>query len=170
MPVFRKARPMISQTSEYALRAVLYLAARPGDSPASAHDIADSVRVPVGHLQKIMRTMAKNGILLAQRGTNGGFSLAKIPAAISILDILKASDTEIQRITRCPLGIKGHTHLCSFHRIWDGEMARTERAFASTTLADLLDGDGGVRPLCDPAGRLPITISSDRSNGKETQR
>lgn len=158
--------PMISQSSEYALRAVLYLAARPEESPASANEIADSVRVPVGYLQRIMRTMAKNGILLAQRGTNGGFSLAKVPAAISILDILKASDTEIQRITRCPLGIKGHTNLCSLHSLLDGEMARTERIFASTTLADLLDGDGGVRPLCDPAGRLPITISADHAKGK----
>ena len=161
MSVFRKARTMISQTSEYALRAALYLAARPEDSPASAHEIADSVRVPVGYLQKIMRMMAKNGILLAQRGTNGGFSLAKTPAAISILDILKASDTEIKRITRCPLGIEGHTHFCSLHSLLDGEMARTERTFASISLADLLDGDGGVRSLCDPAGRLPITISAD---------
>jgi Rrf2 family protein len=159
---------MISQTSEYALRAALCLAIRSDESPASAHEIAEAVRVPVGYLQKILRMLARNGILHAQRGTNGGFSLAKVPTAISVLDILKASDTEIQRITRCPLGIKGHTSLCSLHRMLDEEMARAERTFATTTLADLLDGEGGVRPLCDVAGRLPVAITVDRASRKES--
>jgi|TARA_R110000782_G_scaffold13976_25_gene41121 Rrf2 family protein len=159
---------MISQTSEYALRAALCLAARTETTPASAHEIAEAVRVPVGYLQKVLRMLARSGILTAQRGTNGGFSLAKVPTAISVLDILNASDTEIQRITRCPLGIKGHTSLCSLHRLLDTEMARAERTFASTTLADLLDGEGGIRPLCDAAGRLPVEISVDRSKKSET--
>ena len=158
---------MISQTSEYALRAALFLAARDDDSPASAHEISDAVRVPVGYLQKILRMLAKQGILVAQRGTNGGFALAKVATSISVLDVLRASDTEIQRITRCPLGIKGHTNLCSLHRLLDDELARTERTFAGTTLADLLDGDGGVRSLCDSKGRLPISISVERGGDKK---
>ncbi len=158
---------MISQTSEYALRAALFLAARDDDSPASAHEISDAVRVPVGYLQKILRMLAKQGILVAQRGTNGGFALAKVATSISVLDVLRASDTEIQRITRCPLGIKGHTNLCSLHRLLDDELARTERTFAGTTLADLLDGDGGVRSLCDAKGRLPISISVERGGDKK---
>lgn len=158
---------MISQTSEYALRAALFLAARDDDSPASAHEISDAVRVPVGYLQKILRMLAKQGILVAQRGTNGGFALAKMATSISVLDVLHASDTEIQRITRCPLGIKGHTTLCSLHRLLDDELARTERTFAGTTLADLLDGDGGVRSLCDAKGRLPISISVERGDDKK---
>jgi len=153
---------MISQTSEYALRATLFLAARSEDTPASAHDIAEAVRVPAGYLQKILRVLARHGILTGQRGTHGGFALAKAPASISVLDVLRASDTEIPRITRCPLGIEGHTHLCSLHRLLDDQMARTERIFATTTLADLLDGgQGAVRPLCDPSGCLPLRISTD---------
>jgi len=159
---------LISQTSEYALRAAIFLAARPDNTPASALDISESVRVPVGYLQKILRMLARDGILVAQRGTNGGFSLARVATAVSILDILKATDTEIPRITRCPLGIKGHTRLCSLHRLLDSEMARSERTFATTTLADLLDGDGGVRPLCDTAGRLPLTISVDPAGDKNS--
>jgi len=156
---------MISQTSEYALRAALCLAARSTDAPASAQEISEAVRVPVGYLQKILRMLARHGILVAQRGTNGGFSLAKVATAISILDILKASDSDIQRINRCPLGIKGHTQLCSLHRLLDGEMARVERVFTSTTLSDLLDGQGGVRPLCNPSGQWPIGLTFDRAIG-----
>ena len=134
---------MISQTSEYALRAALCLAARTDDSHASANEIAEMIRVPVGYLQKVLRMLARDGILVAQRGTHGGFTLAKVSSAISVLDVLKATDTEIPRITRCPLGIKGHTNLCSLHRLLDNEMARAERTFAATTLADLLDGRAG---------------------------
>lgn len=151
---------MISQTSEYALRAVMYLAARPDQSPAAALEISEATKVPVGYLQKILRMLSRNDILTAHRGTGGGFALAKVPTAISVLDVLKASDTQLQRIERCPLGIQGHTRLCSLHRMLDAEMARTERTFASTSIGDLLDGDGGLRPLCDPTGKLPLSISA----------
>ncbi|GJM18171.1 MAG: transcriptional regulator [Phycisphaeraceae bacterium] len=158
---------MISQTSEYALRAGVFLAARADDTPASAQEISEAVKVPVGYLQKILRMLSRHDILTAQRGSGGGFALAKVPSAISVLDILRASDTQVARIERCPLGIKGHTRLCSLHRMLDAEMARAERTFASTSLADLLDGEGGVRALCDPAGRLPVTISAGRGNAKK---
>lgn len=161
---------MISQTSEYALRAAVFLAARNSENPASALEISDATRVPVGYLQKILRMLAKHKILTAHRGTNGGFNLAKLPTAISVLDILKASDTVIARIERCPLGIKGHTRLCSLHRMLDQEMARSENTFASTSLADLLDGVGGIRPLCDPSGRLPAAVELTTSSAKKAPR
>ncbi len=149
---------MISQTSEYALRAAVYLAARNSENPASAIEISEATRVPVGYLQKILRMLAKHSILTAHRGTNGGFNLAKLPTAISVMDVLRASDTVISRIENCPLGIKGHTSLCSLHRLLDREIARSENTFASTSIADLLDGDGGIRPLCDPSGKLPVSV------------
>ncbi|GIK18484.1 MAG: Rrf2 family transcriptional regulator [Leptolyngbya sp. PLA2] len=154
---------MISQTAEYALRAAVFLASRATDSPASAQEIAEATRVPVGYLQKILRTLAKHDLLTAHRGTNGGFALAKVPSAISVLDILRASDTPIQRIERCPLGIKGHTTLCTLHRLLDAELARAERTFASTSLSDLLDGNGGIRPLCDARGRFPVSMTVSRN-------
>ncbi len=159
---------MISQTSEYALRAAVFLAARKNDRPASAQEIADSVHVPVGYLQKILRMLARHKILTAQRGSGGGFALAKVPSAISILDVLRASETQTARIERCPLGIKGHVRLCSLHSMLDAEIARTEQTFSSTTLADLLDGEGDIRPLCEAKGHLPIEIglSAKAPDGK----
>jgi Rrf2 family nitric oxide-sensitive transcriptional repressor len=161
---------VISQTSEYALRAAMYLAARPGSDPASAHEISEATQVPVGYLQKILRMLARNDILTAYRGTGGGFALAKVATAVSVLDILKATDSEIQRIERCPLGIKGHTRLCPLHRLLDAEMARSEQTFASTSLHDLLDGKGGIRGLCDSSGRLPSAVDLAVSASKPPRR
>ncbi len=156
---------MISQTSEYALRAVVHLGMRQDPDPASAHEIAEAIKVPVGYLQKILRTLARAGITVAQRGSGGGFALAKPPSAITVLDVLLASDTPVERIERCPLGIKGHTSLCALHRLLDNQIAQAQRTFASTTIADLIEPVAGVRPLCDPdtgSGRKTgLSVSSD---------
>ncbi len=143
----------------------MFLAARRDATPASGQEISDAIQVPVGYLQKILRMLSRQGIVTARRGAGGGFALAKVPTAISVLDVLKASDSQIQRIERCPLGIKGHTQLCALHRMLDSEMAHTERTFASTSLGDLLDGEGGIRPLCDPSGKIPFALRVDAQRG-----
>ena len=153
---------MISQTAEYALRAVVHLAMKGVDESASAQEISQVVRVQVGYLQKILRMLAKADILKAQRGSGGGFSLAKVPSAVSVLDVLKASESAPARISKCPLGIKGHTRLCTLHRLLDDQMARAEQVFASTSIADLLEQGPAARPLCEtlsrPSQAVPLRI------------
>jgi len=152
---------MITQTGEYALRAVVHLATQREGGPSTATQIATATQVPVGYLQKILRMLARARILLAQRGSGGGFSLAKVPTAISVMDVLRAVDAPMDRIEHCPLGIDGHVRLCALHRLLDEQIANAERAFAVTSIADLASGvvDGDVRPLCDssspPRARRP---------------
>lgn len=153
---------MISQTSEYALRAVVHLAQR-GDKPAVAQDISEATKVPVGYLHKILRQLARAGILVAQRGVGGGFMLARVPTAISILDVLRATDNVVPRIQKCPLGIKGHTSLCALHRLLDEQIAHAERLFSGTSIASLIEGNGHIRPLCDPTGTKPVGLSVSRN-------
>lgn len=155
---------MFPQTAEYALRAAVFLASREDDSPASAHEIAEATKVPVGYLQKILRMMARRGLLTAQRGSGGGFALAKVASAISVLDILEATETAIPRIERCPLGIPGHANLCSLHRLIDQEAARMRQTFASTSLAELADDGSGVRPLCVPKHIQQVRMGLDTTH------
>jgi len=151
---------MVTQTSEYALRAVVYLAQRDTTDSASAQEIAEVARVSPGYLQKILRQLARAGILSAQRGTGGGFKLAKIPSAISVLDILQATDAPMGRIERCPLGIEGHTRLCPLHKLLDEEAARSQQIFAQTSIADLVDADTDRPPLCEP--QRPVQATAHR--------
>lgn len=137
---------MISQTSEYALRAVVHLA-KVGGGPAVAQDIADATQISVGYLHKILRLLARKGILLAQRGVGGGFSLARSPDRISVLEVLRVTENELARIESCPLGIEGHTQLCPLHRLLDQQIASIEQVFNSTSIADLMDGS------CEPDPR-----------------
>ena len=70
---------MLSQTAEYALRTVLYLADR-GDGPsASADELARVLGVPRNYLSKTLHRLAREGILASARGRGGGFRLAADP-------------------------------------------------------------------------------------------
>ena len=141
------AEEMFSTTTEYALRALVLLAMRHG-SPQTAQQIAVTTKVPLDYLLKVLNSLGRAGLVNAQRGKHGGFSLANDPADTSILEIVQAVDP-IKRITKCPLGLKAHgVRLCSLHRKLDDAMSHVEQAFATTTLADLIDDTETSRPLC----------------------
>lgn len=138
---------MFSTTTEYALRSMVFLAMRHG-SPQTAQQIAAETKVPIDYLFKVLNSLGRSGLVQAQRGKNGGFSLANDPADISTLEIVQAVEP-IKRIKTCPLGIKSHgVRLCSLHRKLDDAMRHVEEAFSSTTLADLIGDDAPIRPLC----------------------
>jgi len=137
---------MLSQTAEYALRAIVSLADKPHQSLAG-HQLAARTRVPAGYLSKVMQSLARAGLVDAQRGKNGGFTLAFPPDRISILDVINAVDP-LRRIRHCPLGLKGHQQLCPLHRRLDEALEHVERVFAETRICDLLTGTP-VKPLCE---------------------
>ncbi|HOX24129.1 MAG TPA: Rrf2 family transcriptional regulator [Candidatus Krumholzibacteria bacterium] len=137
---------MISQTAEYALRAVTWLAGHP-DRPLGTPQISMAARVPSGYLAKVMQMLARADLVVSAPGRNGGFRLTRDPATISVLDVINAVDP-IGRIRSCPLELAGHgEHLCPLHRRLDDAMAQVEFAFANSTIAELLGEPGGPRPL-----------------------
>lgn len=137
---------MLSQTAEYALRAMVSLSHRP-DQSLTGQQLARAAQVPAGYLLKVMQSLARAGLVDAQRGKNGGFSLIVSPDRITILDVINAVDP-LRRIRSCPLGIKGHERLCPLHRRLDEALEHVERAFAATRISDLLR-EPAVKPLCE---------------------
>lgn len=139
---------IFSQTMEYALRAVVALAAEPGTAK-TVQELTPITKAPPGYLAKVLQTLARAGIVRSQRGPHGGFRLAARPDRLSILEVVNAVDP-IRRITTCPLDLPGHRgKLCPLHRRLDEALASVERAFASTTLDELLSDPSPVKPLCD---------------------
>ena len=136
---------MFSQTAEYALRAIVWLSHEP-DTPLTGRHLASATRVPAGYLLKVMQSLARAGLVDAQRGKNGGFTLTTPPDRITVLDVINAVDP-VRRIRTCPLGLKGHERLCPLHRRLDDALDHVERAFAETRISDLLRGSE-VKPLC----------------------
>ncbi|QDT66343.1 RrF2 family transcriptional regulator [Calycomorphotria hydatis] len=139
---------MFSQTVEYALRAVVYLASNNPDSRTN-EEIATATKVPSAYLSKILQSLRKSGVIHSQRGIGGGTTLAVPPEELTILAVVNAVDP-IQRIKSCPLGLAAHgVKLCPLHKRIDDATASIEQAFADTTLADILAEPTDSKPLCD---------------------
>lgn len=142
---------MLSQTVEYSLRAIVWLAAHP-DDPQTNQQIADATKVPAGYLSKVMQSLGRGRMVTAQRGKNGGFLLARAADKLSVLEVINTVEP-IQRIRECPLGIASHgTHLCPLHKRLDGAMEMIENAFRDTTIADILSEPTQSKPLCHIEG------------------
>lgn len=128
---------MIGQTAEYALRAMAYLASK-SEEPQTAQTIARDTELPSGYVIRVMQLLRKGGLITAQRGPNGGFLLARSTERIRLLDIFEAVQP-IRRIDKCPLGKPSHLQLCPLHRRLDQAIAGVQKAFADTTLAELVE-------------------------------
>lgn len=100
----------ISQTAEYALRAVVWLAGH-AEAAMGTPEIARSTRVPPGYLAKVLQLLGRGGLVTSAPGRKGGFRLARSAAEISILQVVNAVDP-VERIRRCPLGIESHGGRC----------------------------------------------------------
>jgi Rrf2 family transcriptional regulator, nitric oxide-sensitive transcriptional repressor len=138
---------VLSKTAEYALRAVVWLAREP-DEPASADHLAEHTQVPRRYLHKVLQDLVTAKMVRSQPGPGGGYSLARSPEKISILDVVNAV-APLERIRHCPLGLPSHTRLCPLHRELDRAYAATEQAFARVAIAQLLRSTSSIVPLCE---------------------
>jgi Rrf2 family protein len=145
---------MFSQTVEYALRAVVYLA-NEAPAPRTTDQIASATLVPEAYLSKVLQELGRAGIVQSKRGRGGGVVLEKPPDELTILEVVNAVEP-IGRIRECPLGLKAHgVHLCPLHKRLDNALAMMETAFAQTTLAEILAEPSKSRPLCAFPSKLP---------------
>ena len=147
---------MISQTAEYALRIAVYLASLEG-KPATTAQIALATKTPSGYLSKILRNLARGGLVQSQRGLHGGSTLARPAQQMTVWDVVDAVDP-IRRIRTCPLGLKSHgVSLCPLHRRLDSAIAWIETAFRATTIAELVAEPSKSRPLTESIQTEPAS-------------
>ncbi len=138
---------MITQTAEYALRAIVFLADQDG-APQTTLQIAEVTQVPAGYLAKVMQTLSRAKLVNSRRGLNGGFTLITDPRELTVLSVINAVDP-IQRFHECPLGIESHgTTLCPLHRRLDDAGKAAEDAFGDTTIKQLISVPRSRKPLC----------------------
>ena len=83
---------MFSQTVEYALRAVVYLAQHRAEGAVGNRTIAQATQVPTSYLSKVLHDLAAAEILVSRRGVGGGFQLRQSPDELSVLDVVNAVD------------------------------------------------------------------------------
>jgi Rrf2 family protein len=128
---------LFSLTIEYAMRAMLALAAGDG-RPMTTRQIAEIMLVPRSYLSKVLQALVRAKLVRSTRGLKGGFVLARDARELTMMEILNAVGPH-KRIESCPLDLKEHSFdLCPLHRRLDQAMAMVKEAFEATTLAEIL--------------------------------
>lgn len=130
---------MLSSTAEYALRAVLHIAAAEPGAPHKLEQIATALDVPRNYLSKTLHQLARAGVLRSERGPNGGFRLA-VPAEQLTLDRVVEPFGAMKLARRCLLG-QGECSdrtPCSVHAQWKLVAEPMRAFFRDTTVAALL--------------------------------
>ncbi len=156
---------MLTQTVEYALRAVAHLGQQ-APAARTTDQIAAATRVPKAYLSKVLQALVRGGVVHSQRGAHGGMTLAKSPQEVTILEVVNAVDP-VRRIRSCPLELAAHgVRLCPLHRRLDDALASFEDAFRKTTLAEVLAEPSSSVPLCPFPAVAPGKRGSSGKAGK----
>jgi len=139
--------------TEYGLRALIELAARYGDGPVPARQLATAQGIPLRFLEHQLAALHKAGIVDSQRGANGGATLARAPSEIRIAEVIDALEGPLAPMyclephdERCV-----QTHQCGVQELWMRVEDAVRTVFEQTTIADIATRHRELQPLLWPS-------------------
>ncbi len=127
----------LTNLADYAV-VVLVQAAQAAEQRVSATSVAAATNLPVPTVAKVTGLLARAGLITAQRGSGGGFQLARTADAITVADIIEAVDGPIA-LTHCiDGGLEcGIEKSCQLKAPWQVINRVLKDSLASVSLADL---------------------------------
>jgi Rrf2 family protein len=131
----------LSARVDYALRAVVELAAAPGDRPVTADQLAQAQAIPPKFLESILLQLRRGGIVNAQRGPEGGYWLARAADDISLADVIRVIDGPLANVRgQRPeaLGYQGAAR--SLQEVWIALRASEREILELVSVADVAAG------------------------------
>jgi Rrf2 family protein len=135
---------VITRSGTHALKAMAYLAGLPAGTYEGAVEVAGHIKAPKNYLGKLLRQLARAGLLEGRKGSKGGFRLARDTRKISLFEVLEPIE-HVSRIKACLLGRTQCTQRdhCALHEGW--ARIRTEYLeFLRTTSLSEAARPGGV--------------------------
>jgi len=110
---------LITRATEYAIRALLYLAKQPKGEIVLKKDICSTQNITPAFLTKILQPLIKEGVVGSQRGVGGGFYLLKDPEEVTLLDVVKAEEGPLY-LNHCVAekGVCEKDVFCPVHGAW----------------------------------------------------
>ena len=132
---------MLSNTSKYALRAVIYLAMNKDKTVKTGiKKISEELEIPAPFLGKILQSLAKQKLLNSTKGPNGGFSLAKDPEDVFLIDIVEIIDG-IEVFEKCGIGVENcmdQDKPCAIHSRYAGIREEMKKLFSETSINEMV--------------------------------
>jgi len=118
---------VITSKSPYAVRALSELARRGDAVPVPIGDLARARDIPVQFLEGLFATLRRSGILQSQRGVKGGYSFARPPSEVTILEVVDLLEGEVG------------AEAAAGGRVWTDAADAVRNVLAATTIADVAE-------------------------------
>lgn len=145
---------MISKTAQYALRAVILIAAEP-EVNHRAQEIALKIDAPPNYMGKLLKLLADAGVLESSRGSGGGFRIARPASQISLYEVVEPID-RVSRWSSCFLGFDSckPDQPCSLHALWEPVREGYLRMLKAKSVSDVPVDLGRSTPPDEGAASL----------------
>ena len=132
----------VSAKADYALRAVLELAAAQGEGPVKGERISQAQDIPLKFLENILLELRHDGLVSSQRGAEGGYWLARPPEEITLADVIRAVDGPLANVRGSrPESVEYRGPAVRLRDVWIAVRANLRAVLESVTLADLAAGN-----------------------------
>lgn len=142
---------IITRATEYAIRAVLFMASQPRGEIVLKKDICREQEITPAFLTKILQPLIKQGIVGSHRGVGGGFSLAKDPADISLLDVIKAEEGPLYlNLCLADQTSCDREPYCPVNQVWHEARAQLLKVLEKYSFAQLCDMGATARQAIIP--------------------
>jgi len=128
----------LGRLTDYAVTLLSQMVGR-GDGVWAASDLAEKAGLPLPTVSKVLKHLAKAGVVQTRRGTKGGYRLAQPPASITVATIIEAMDGPIA-LTECSEGGEHHCGveaICPMNGHWNKVSRAVRRALETVSLADM---------------------------------
>jgi Rrf2 family protein len=131
----------ISAKADYAVRAMVELAASAGDKPVKAERVANAQDIPLNFLENILGELRHAGIVRSHRGAEGGFRLAKAADQITIADVIRAVEGPLASVRGGPPEDSEYQGASeALLRVWIAVRANLRKVVENVTVADVAEG------------------------------
>ncbi|HEY2317008.1 MAG TPA: RrF2 family transcriptional regulator [Solirubrobacteraceae bacterium] len=128
----------ISAKADYAVRAVVELAAAAGDKPVKAERVATAQEIPLNFLENILGELRHAGIVRSHRGAEGGFRLAKPATEVTVADVIRAVEGPLASVRGGPPEDAQYAGAATtLPRVWIAVRANLRRVVENVTIADI---------------------------------
>jgi Rrf2 family protein len=128
----------ISAKADYAVRAVVELAAADGDRPVKAERIATAQGIPLNFLENILGELRHAGIVRSHRGADGGFRLARPATQVTVADVIRAVEGPLASVRGGPPEDAEYAGAAAaLPRVWIAVRANLRRVMEQVTIADV---------------------------------
>ncbi len=151
----------IAKLTDYGIVLLTHIARDRGSGVHTAREVASAAKLPFPTVSQLLKSLSRSGLLVSHLGVKGGYTLARKPDEISVLDVIDALEGRVA-VTECnehPAGNCNLETVCPVRANWQRINIAVRRALQNLRMSDM------IRPLPEdygPAAQQASRVSAAR--------